>query len=185
MTTGLLRRPDAAFKAMGDDTARHQVNRAQVERGQQAREAFEENIQLAPAIRAIDRSVEFLDLVTACHAFVAASARVVPGLRDRQLGDDERVIIHENVARVRATFSELRAAASMHCRGVAASLVHVAICPKVGMPRCTTVDLRRSSASSWLSFSSAPARLTRSPSTSPSHPSCSASATRAMSHQST
>ncbi|MEU9313734.1 DUF6192 family protein [Streptomyces sp. NPDC048256] len=34
VTTGLLRRPDVAFKAMGDDTARHQVNRAQVERGQ-------------------------------------------------------------------------------------------------------------------------------------------------------
>ena len=27
---------------------------------------------------------------------------VVPGLRDGQLGDDERTIIHENVARVRA-----------------------------------------------------------------------------------
>ncbi|MFB7776571.1 DUF6192 family protein [Streptomyces bauhiniae] len=31
------------------------------------------------------------------------SGRVVPGLRDRQLSDDERTIIHENVARVRAT----------------------------------------------------------------------------------
>lgn len=46
--------------------------------------------------------MEFLDLVTACHAFVAASGRTVPGLRDRQLSDDERVIVHENVARVRA-----------------------------------------------------------------------------------
>lgn len=103
VTTGLLRRPDVAFKAMGDDTARHQVNRAQVERGQQAREDFEENNPRAPSIRAIDRSVEFLDLVTACHAFDAAAGRVVPGLRDRQLGYDERVLIHENVARVRAT----------------------------------------------------------------------------------
>jgi transposase len=29
----------------------------------------------------IDRSVEFLDLVTACHAVVAAAGRVVPGSR--------------------------------------------------------------------------------------------------------
>ncbi|MGW8882013.1 DUF6192 family protein, partial [Streptomyces mirabilis] len=40
--TSLLRRPDVAFRAMGDDTARHQVNHAQVERGRQAREHFEE-----------------------------------------------------------------------------------------------------------------------------------------------
>ncbi len=47
--------------------------------------------------------MELLDRVTACHSFVAAAGRTVPGLRDRQLSDDERVILHENVARVRAT----------------------------------------------------------------------------------
>ncbi|MFE9374729.1 DUF6192 family protein [Streptomyces sp. NPDC006711] len=110
VTTGLLRRPDVAFRAMSDDTARHQVNHAQVERGRQAREHFEETSPVAPAIRNIDRSVEFLDLVTACHAFVAAAGRVVPGMRDRQLGDDERTIIHENVARVRATLDWIETA---------------------------------------------------------------------------
>ncbi|WP_406429999.1 DUF6192 family protein [Streptomyces sp. NBC_00631] len=110
VTTGLLRRPDVAFRAMSDDTARHQVNHAQVERGRQAREHFEETSPVAPAIRNIDRSVEFLDLVTACHAFVAAAGRVVPGMRDRQLGDDERVIVHENVARVRATLDWIETA---------------------------------------------------------------------------
>ncbi|MEU9654690.1 DUF6192 family protein [Streptomyces sp. NPDC048110] len=110
VTTGLLRRPDVAFKAMSDDTARHQVNHAQVERGRQAREHFEETSPVAPAIRNIDRTVEFLDLVTACHSFVAAAGRVVPGLRDRQLGDDERTIVHENVARVRATLDWIETA---------------------------------------------------------------------------
>ncbi|MGW2183443.1 DUF6192 family protein [Streptomyces sp. NPDC001732] len=110
VTTGLLRRPDIAFKAMSDDTARHQVNRAQVDQGRQAREHFEETSPVAPAIRNIDRSVEFLDLVTACHAFVAAAGRVVPGMRDRQLSDDERVIVHENVARVRATLDWIETA---------------------------------------------------------------------------
>ncbi|CAM5659809.1 hypothetical protein SALBM311S_09863 [Streptomyces alboniger] len=40
MTTGLPRRSDVAFRAMSDDTARHQVNHAHVERGRQAREDF-------------------------------------------------------------------------------------------------------------------------------------------------
>ncbi|MFJ2196414.1 DUF6192 family protein [Streptomyces violaceusniger] len=108
--TNLLRRPDIAFKAMGDDTARSQVNQAQVERSRQSREDFERTSPVAPAVRHIDRTVEFLDLVTACHSFVAAAGRAVPGLRDRTLGDDERTIVHENVARVRATLDWIETA---------------------------------------------------------------------------
>ncbi|MFJ8112484.1 DUF6192 family protein [Streptomyces sp. NPDC096132] len=40
-TTDMLRRPDVAFRAMSDDTARHQVNHAQVEHSRHAREHFE------------------------------------------------------------------------------------------------------------------------------------------------
>ncbi len=101
--TGLLRRPDVAFRAMSDDTARHQVNHAQVERGRQAREHFEQTSPVAPAVKQINRTVEFLDLVTACRSFVAAAGRAVPGLRDRQLSEDEQAIVHQNVAKVRAT----------------------------------------------------------------------------------
>ncbi|WP_031079287.1 DUF6192 family protein [Streptomyces sp. NRRL WC-3742] len=110
VTTGLLRRPDVAARAMADDTARHQVNHAQVERGRQARAHFEDNHPLAPAVRGLDRTVEFLDLVAACHAFVAAAGRVVPGLRDRQLGDDEQAVIRENCARVKATLDWIETA---------------------------------------------------------------------------
>ncbi|MEV6978814.1 DUF6192 family protein [Kitasatospora sp. NPDC093806] len=110
VTTGLLRRPDVAARAMADDTARHQVNHAQVERGRQAREHFEQNSPIAPAIRRIDRSVEFLDLVTACHAFVAAAGRAVPGLRDRQLSSDEKAIVHERIAACRATLDWIETA---------------------------------------------------------------------------
>lgn len=107
----LLRRPDVAFKAMSDDTARFQVNQAQNERHRQAREDLDEGTsEVAPAIRKIEKTVEFLDLVTACHAFVAAAGRTVPGLRDRQLADDERTIVHENVARVRATLDWIETA---------------------------------------------------------------------------
>lgn len=102
--TGLLRRPNVAFKAMADPTARHQVNHAQAEQGRQAREEFERSDHpAAPVVKRLDESIEFLDLLTACHAFVAAAGRIVPGLRDRQLGGDERDVLSQNVARVRAT----------------------------------------------------------------------------------
>ncbi|MET9336074.1 DUF6192 family protein [Streptomyces cellulosae] len=108
--TNLLRRPDVAFRAMSDETARFQVNQAQNERSRQAREHFEDTSPVAPAIRHIDRTVEFLDLVTACHSFVAAAGRTVPGLRDRTLNDDERTIVHQNVAKVRATLDWIETA---------------------------------------------------------------------------
>jgi hypothetical protein len=63
--TSLLRRPDVAFKAMSDDTARFQVNSAQAERSRQALDHFDRTNPVAPAVRNIDRTVEFLDLVTA------------------------------------------------------------------------------------------------------------------------
>lgn len=110
VTTGLLRRPDVAFKAMADNVARHQVNHAQVERGRQAREHFEETSPVAPVVKKLDRTVEFLDLVTACHAFVAAAGRAVPGLRDRELSADERAIIHERIAACRATLDWIETA---------------------------------------------------------------------------
>lgn len=47
--------------------------------------------------------MEFLDLVTAFHSFVAAAGRIVPTLRHHTFSDDERTIVHENVARCRAT----------------------------------------------------------------------------------
>ncbi|WP_097977619.1 DUF6192 family protein [Streptomyces sp. gb14] len=106
----LLRRPDVAFKAMSDDHARFQVNHAQNERSRQAREHFEDTSPVAPAVRNLDRTVEFLDLVTACHAFVAAAGRTVPGLRDRTLSEDEGAIVHQNVAKVRATLDWIETA---------------------------------------------------------------------------
>ncbi|MFJ6438850.1 DUF6192 family protein [Streptomyces sp. NPDC091416] len=108
--TSLLRRPDVAFKAMSDDTARFQVNSAQAERSRQAHDHFDRTNPVAPAVRNIDRTVEFLDLVTACHSFVAAAGRTVPGLRDRQLSEDERTIVHQNVAKVKATLDWIETA---------------------------------------------------------------------------
>jgi len=107
---GLMRRPSVAFRAMADDGARHEVNRAQVEHGRQAREQFQETSPLAPVVKKIDRSVEFLELVTGCHAFVSAVGRALPGLRDRQLNDDEQAVLRERIAACRATLDWMETA---------------------------------------------------------------------------
>ncbi|MFD3325023.1 DUF6192 family protein [Streptomyces sp. NPDC058701] len=63
--------------------------------GPAGREAFERTRPLAPAVGRIERSVEFLELISACHALVAASGQVVPGMRGpatrrRRGGDHSR-----------------------------------------------------------------------------------------------
>ncbi|MFJ9843389.1 hypothetical protein ACIRYZ_23565 [Kitasatospora sp. NPDC101155] len=63
-------------------------------------------------------------------------------------------------------------------QGVATVLVRAVVWSKVGTPTNTGESLRSRRASSWEIFSSAAARLTDSPSTSPSQPSRSASAIR-------
>lgn len=103
VATDLLRRPDVAAKAMADDTARHLANQAQAKRIGQAEEDFRAHSPAGPAVRRIDRAIEFLDLVGACQAFVAASGRIVPRLRDRTLSQDEQAIVHKNVDKVKAT----------------------------------------------------------------------------------
>ena len=103
VTTDFLRRPEVAFKAMTDDTARHLVNRAQVDRSRQADEIFREESPAAPAMRRIEHAMEFLDLVGACQRFVAGCGRVVPELGDRRLSEDEKATLHKNVDRVKAT----------------------------------------------------------------------------------
>jgi hypothetical protein len=103
VTTDFLRRPDVAFKAMTDSTARHLVNQAQFERSRQAGEVFRRESPAAPAIERIEHAMEFLDLVGACQQFVAGCGRVVPQLREQNLSDDECTVLHKNISRVRAT----------------------------------------------------------------------------------
>ncbi|MCX5009154.1 DUF6192 family protein [Streptomyces sp. NBC_00638] len=81
----------------------------QAEGGQQAREDTEETNPVAPAVRHLDQSVEFRDLITACHSFIAATGAAL-ALEDRTLTDDERTIVHENVARIRARLDRIETA---------------------------------------------------------------------------
>lgn len=68
VATDLLRRPDVAFKAMGDGVARDAVNRAQFDH---PRQRFEQNLPPAAArgLEQLRQTSEFLSLVTACSAF--------------------------------------------------------------------------------------------------------------------
>ncbi|MCX5384848.1 DUF6192 family protein [Streptomyces sp. NBC_00083] len=108
VATDLLRRPSVAFKAMTDDTARHQVNHAQVEQPRQIRAAQERELSgtedpFGPTVRRLNHTLEFLDLVGACQRFVAATGRIVPSLGERRFSEDERNTVHRNIDRVRAT----------------------------------------------------------------------------------
>jgi hypothetical protein len=99
VATDLLRRPEVAFKAMTDTTARHLVNRAQLD---QARQGVEIVRQRSPAMQHIEHMAEFLELVGACAQFVAQAGRIVPGLRGQNYTADEKATVQRNLARVRA-----------------------------------------------------------------------------------
>ncbi|MFI1203519.1 DUF6192 family protein [Streptomyces sp. NPDC020883] len=107
VATDLLRRPEVAFHAAGDRTARHLFNTAQNDRWKQAEESVTDPVvpggdPVAPAVRAIDRTLEFLDLVGACHKFLASVNRLMPSMRGRTLAPDAQEIIGHNTARIRA-----------------------------------------------------------------------------------
>ncbi|WP_409468674.1 DUF6192 family protein [Streptomyces sp. HC307] len=107
MTTDLLRRPAVARKTMRDDTARMLVNRAQFDNSHETRDRIRER---TPAVRAIEHTIEHLDLVGSCHSFVATLGRLVPQLRGQQFTDDERETVRRQIGRVRAAADWLEGA---------------------------------------------------------------------------
>ncbi|MGW7314720.1 DUF6192 family protein [Streptomyces sp. NPDC054865] len=107
VTTGLLHRPQVARQVMRDDTARFLVNRAQFDNSAQARETIRER---TPAVRKIEHTIEYLDLVGSCHSYVASIGRLVPRLRGQEFTDDERTTVRRGLAKVRAAADWLEAA---------------------------------------------------------------------------
>jgi hypothetical protein len=59
VTTDFLRRPEVASRAMADDTARHMVNRAQVDRSRQAGDAFRRESPAGRALSRVQHAMEF------------------------------------------------------------------------------------------------------------------------------
>jgi len=107
VTADLLRRPAVAREVMRDDTARMLVNRAQFDNSEQAREAVRER---TPAVRKIEHTIEYLDLVGSCHGYVAALGRLIPRLRGQEFSEDEREAVRRGIAKVRAATDWLEAA---------------------------------------------------------------------------
>lgn len=103
VTRDLLRRPSVAREAMRDDTARMVVNRAQFDNS----EAFRDRI---PAVRKIDHTIEYLDLVGSCHQFVATLGRLVPKLRGQEFTEEERDHVRRGVTKVRTAADRLEVA---------------------------------------------------------------------------
>ncbi len=100
MTRNFLNRPNVAFEAMADHTARHAVNTAQVDH---ARQTNERARRRHPAIRNVEHGSEYIELIGMCAQFVAAAGRVVPTLRGHEFTASERETVHANTARVRTT----------------------------------------------------------------------------------
>ncbi|UMP06833.1 DUF6192 family protein [Amycolatopsis sp. EV170708-02-1] len=100
VATDLLRRPEVASRAMTDHTARHAVNRAQVDHAQQAEQIAR---QRTPVLEQLSRTGGFVELVGACSVFVASVSRVLPNLRGHRFSKEETATIATNVARVRST----------------------------------------------------------------------------------
>ncbi|MEU3982887.1 DUF6192 family protein [Streptomyces sp. NPDC026672] len=78
----VLRRPEIAARVAADDRARLAVNQAQVERSRQQAKAFRRKSPVAPAIRRIEPTEDFVDLLGSIHRFVREASQAVPKLRD-------------------------------------------------------------------------------------------------------
>ncbi|KJY41437.1 hypothetical protein VR41_12600 [Streptomyces sp. NRRL B-1568] len=107
VTRDLLRRPSVAREAMRDDTARMVVNRAQFDNSEAARERIRDRV---PAVRKIEHTIEYLDLVGSCHQFVATLGRLVPRLRGQEFSEDEREHVRRGITKVRTAADWLEAA---------------------------------------------------------------------------
>lgn len=107
VTSELLQRPRVARRAMRDDTTRFTVNRAQFDNSEETREKIRDRV---PAVRQIEHTLEYLDLVGSCHQYVATLGRLVPRLRDQEFSEDERETIRRGIAKVRGAADWLEAA---------------------------------------------------------------------------
>ncbi|WP_405194337.1 DUF6192 family protein [Streptomyces anulatus] len=107
VTSQLLQRPRVARQAMRNDDTRFTVNRAQFDNSEETREKIRDRV---PAVREIEHTIEYLDLVGSCHQYVATLGRLVPRMRDQEFTEDERETIRRGIAKVRGAADWLEAA---------------------------------------------------------------------------
>lgn len=98
VVTDLLHRPDVAFRVMSDDSARHHVNRAQLDRAEQSRSVARER---TPSIKTFEHATGVLDLIAASDAFIAGVARAIPLLSGTQPSESDLRTINARLDKVR------------------------------------------------------------------------------------
>ncbi|GGZ44706.1 DUF6192 family protein [Streptomyces poonensis] len=119
VATDFLRRPDVAFKAMRDPTARERVNEAQFELAEEGGEddeftqdyvqTFSDEDEGDPIedpvhiVRGFRKAQEFGDLIAVCQGFIAGAARLVPKLRCHDLTASQVAALTRHVEKLRAT----------------------------------------------------------------------------------
>ncbi|MEU6420527.1 DUF6192 family protein [Streptomyces spiralis] len=82
-----------------DDTTGMLVSGARFDTSDQTRDRIRER---TPAVRAIEHTIEYLDLVGSGHGFVATLGRLVPQPRGQEFAEDERETVRRGIGRVRA-----------------------------------------------------------------------------------
>jgi hypothetical protein len=116
VASDLLRRPAVVADVVADETAMHVVNTAQADRSRAAaarreEEAPPETREAVKKARAwIEHTGEYVDLVGACAAFVAAAGRIVPTLGEHPFTEDEQATVHTNLDKVKAAVEWIEAA---------------------------------------------------------------------------
>ncbi|SEG95104.1 hypothetical protein SAMN04489712_1662, partial [Thermomonospora echinospora] len=86
-----LSRPDVAGRVMADPHTRRQLYRAQRDHDQQVQDTARER---TPAIKHVERSIHFLDLLRTGHAFVSGIKRLMPRIQADPLTRQDRDVIH-------------------------------------------------------------------------------------------
>ncbi|QUC59012.1 RacO protein [Streptomyces sp. A2-16] len=118
VATDFLRRPEIAFNAMRDATARENVNEAQFEQVELLEEdEFEEDYDNtfgadgeadrfddpSRIVRSWRKSMEYSDLIAVCQGFIAGAARLVPKLRTHDLTQAQAEMLGRQAEKIRAT----------------------------------------------------------------------------------
>ncbi|MFD8562966.1 DUF6192 family protein [Streptosporangium canum] len=90
MAAEFLSRPNIAGRVMADPNTRRQLYQAQRDHDQQVQQAARER---TPAIKHVEHSLHFLDLMSAGHAFVTGIKRLMPQIQADPLARGEREVI--------------------------------------------------------------------------------------------
>lgn len=105
VATEFLSRPHVAGRVMADPNTRRQLYEAQHDHDQQVQDTARER---TPAIKHVEHSIYFLDLIGAGHAFVAGIKRLMPRIQANPLTKPERDVTHHVLDQAQAAIDFCR-----------------------------------------------------------------------------